>query len=986
MGVTIRNSSRSSHAGAAHAEGPIEGNRRMTPFALRKQRSSIYLGLCGFLAPLLATGVQAAENSQALFQKVFGDAAKLDPTMVAKVKAAPPGQRFYVDRNGDGKNEEVWFIDTSPRHTPATQPLLVKVVDEDGDLDSYKGPDQDNDLYIADYNADGTVDSIIDYADKHGDQALHEMGIYFYESDHPFFGNDVLRVWWARDDGGDHLLWSDANYNYDQNLSQYHCHFSGDETFVAFGLREDGKEWRSAYEDPFLFWDPDKDLCSEVALRVESRADHVESIRWSFDADDDAYGRRTHDYDFSVTAVAAEGRPITIDPGLLTSTRLRGRPTQGWLRRDRAMEFARQAPWAKALLTWDEMNANTEEDVQRDPHERWEGVIAYGSKGFPQVGGPSCSPLNKRNELAMSPVRRRPDSGRAAMRLYYDSTDRRLHLCGAGEGWLDVDYNLDGTIDAAYRYFDDNGDGLFDRRSVDIDGDGKVDFEWPMNPRHVQYVELEWRQLMSFYKSSLSKTMQEDRAFIDAARTLMPELASDPVARYFVNDLAGWMPQTHLGEYMRSSLGGARFYMDLIRDRAFAALKGKYGTQAAWAAMEASYAAGDYAIAADQVLDTLASGARTADIRQFGAFTRRVTLELGNAESPARPDWPIALPVAHIRRVADDFNPDNCAVVAGERYVEWREIPHQVDCVDSSIGAELTFLADLPAKGSTTYFLYYSPDGKRDGGFPRRTGMAQDWVPSNIGWESNRGAYRAYGGQFDFYGKKTDRLVYDSIGSSSYHSEVAWGIDALEVGKTSGLGGLTMYVGDKTYAIQNPGGDGHVKFSRRQLVQGPVRAAVEIIASDIVPDKPEIAVRLVCIIYAERQESEILAYVDGAETGETVLAPGMVKLARESAFSKLKAGYFGTWGWQDEAIGDIGMAVVLPAGRVGKLLDLNEERRALCQTQSGRLRFWILGDWRRGREFPVAFEVHGFEAEVGKLASLLRKDVTVSLGEVEKVK
>jgi hypothetical protein len=54
--------------------------------------------------------------------------------------------------------------------------------------------------------------------------------------------------------------------------------------------------------------------------------------------------------------------------------------------------------------------------------------------------------------------------------------------------------------------------------------------------------------------------------------------------------------------------------------------------------------------------------------------------------------------------------------------------------------------------------------------------------------------------------------------------------------------------------------------------------------------------------------------------------------------------------------------------------------------QNARLRYWILGDWRRGRQFPVSPEVHGFEAEVGKLASLLQREVTVSLGEVEKMR
>jgi hypothetical protein len=933
-------------------------------------------------------------KSQALFQRVFGDAARFDPAMVAKVKAGKPGQRFYVDRNGDGRNDEVWFIDTDPRHGRSdlnplgkdVQPLLVRVIDEDGDLDA-QGPDLDSDLYVADYKADGSVDAIIDYADHNGDQALYEMGIYFYVSHHPFFGDDVLRVWWGRDDGGDHQLWYDVNYNYDQGLCQYRCHFSGDETFVAFGLRADSKEWLSAWENPFLFYDPDKDWCSEVVLRVEGQADQVRSIRLSFDADDDAYGRRTHDYDFSITTHAAPDKPLSIDPKLLISTKLRGILTQGWLDRDKALEWAVHAPWSQACLTWDEMNANTEENVRHDPHERWEGVIAHGSKDFQQVGGPPCSVFNKRYEIMKAPRTPRAGEGPARLRLYYDTTDRRLHLYGANEGWLNIDWNLDGKLDATYRYVDDDGDGVFDRRLVDIDGDGKVDFDWPMNPKHASPVELERGRLCPFYKYTLPKAIHESQAFIDAARAVMPELTADPVAKFFLDDLPKWMPQTHLGEYMRSSAAGARFYLDLIRDRAFAALKVRLGEKAEWKLIERQYAQGDYGDAGGNLLKTFADS-RPTDTRPFGDFTRRVTFRVSNPGWPEKQDWPVAVPLRDIQRVASDFNPDNCAVVAGERYIDWREVPHQIDAADVGIGPELSFIAaSLPPVAESTYYIYYSPQGKRDKSFARRTGSAEDWVPPNIGWESNRGAYRAYWGQFDFFGKKTEDLVYDNIGTKSYHGEVEWGIDALHVGTASGIGGLTLYLDGKPFLVQNPVGKGNVKFVKKRLVKGPVRAAIEIDASNIVPDHPEITVSMLCISYADRQESEIRARVSGTEGKAVLLAPGLVKLSREKTFSEPRAGFFGAWGWQEDAIGDIGMAVMTAPGQVQKVIELNDERRMPCRlSEDGKLRYWILGDWRRGRQYPIAPNVGVFKTEVTQLAGLLNREPTMTVLATEKLK
>ena len=44
----------------------------------------------------------------------------------------------------------------------------------------------------------------------------------------------------------------------------------------------------------------------------------------------------------------------------------------------------------------------------------------------------------------------------------------------------------------------------------------------------------------------------------------------------------------------------------------------------------------------------------------------------------------------------------------------------------------------------------------RAGHRPEAVAWAHDWVPPNIGWESEKIAYRVYWGQFDFFGKKGD--------------------------------------------------------------------------------------------------------------------------------------------------------------------------------------------------------------------------------------
>lgn len=933
------------------------------------------------------------EVRQKLFERVFGDAAKLDPATVKKVKALKPGERHWVDRNGDGKHEEVWYVDTAARHMEKTRPVLVRVIDEDGDLDAHKGGDLDSDLYVVDWKADGIVDSVVDYVDTDGDGDLDEMGIYYFRAKYGYIGGPALLVWWGRDDGDDNLLWYDVSYTYSQRLCQYRCHFSGDEHFVEFGIRDGLDKWVPIFENPFLFYDPDKDTCAEVVLRISGHEQHVESIRYSFDVDDDAFGRRTHDYDFSITALAPGTRwfdkkqqrglsDLTLPAEMMQTHELRGVATGPWMKRECALKWANETTWPKAVLTWDEMNANTDTNVKRDPHERWEGVIAHSSEHFPQIGGPPCSPLNKRNEVALQPI--------DGLTLYYDPTDRKLHLRGANEGWLHVDYNLDGKIDAKTTYIDADKDGVFEKRQIDVDADGTPEFTWAMKPEAVKDMPLAWDKLKTFYKPALDKALADSQVFIDAAKGAIAKKTgkaeTSPIETFWQTKLEAWMPETHLGRRMRKTPAGARLYLDLLRDRLLADLKKHFGGEGAWGKLETTYASGDYAKAAEVLLKEVAKGAAPVDARRFRDFTHRIPLTFDNSKHGQRDDWPVTIPVKVISAVAGEFNVENCVVVAGDRWIDYRPIPHQVDEIDASVGKELSFIVDLPAKASTTYWLYYSPKGKSDVTYAKKTSTAEDWVPPNIGWESNRCAYRAYWGQFDFFGKKTEDLIYPSIGKKSYHSEVAWGIDALHVGETSGLGGLMLCEGDKTYRVFNPAGKGNVKFIKRQVVSGPVRAAVEIVASNITPSNPNLSVRIQCRIYAERQETELCVTVAGAK-GEVVLASGQNKLPREQPFANLAKGYVGAWGWQEPVIGEIGMGTVFdPKCAVGRL-DLPEERYVkLKTTDGGKLRCWIIGDWRRGRQHPVAPNAQNWERELAALGALLLSEVRPSIGKLEKVR
>ncbi|MBN2327686.1 MAG: hypothetical protein JXR73_11085 [Candidatus Omnitrophica bacterium] len=433
---------------------------------------------------------------QRLFEKVFGDYVKLDPELHQQVAGSEPGKRFYVDADNDGRPDEVWFIDEDSRHPRKYRPLLVRAIDEDGDLERDGAPDRDSDLYIADWKADGSVDAVLDYTDADGDGDLDEMGMYFFGGSANYFQEPVLRVWWSKDVGDDNLLWYDVGYTYDQRLCQNKTHFGGDELFVSFALPLNGDRWIPFFENPFLFYDRDGDGVAEEVLRLSGVGMDVESIRYSFNADNDATLQAPRDFDVSISAWAQGAAPkpapnqrgrsnLQLDESMTESIELRGIPSALFLAYQSAPDFVKPVRWERLLLTWDEIDLNVDaQSNYEESHERWEGVIAHGADDFPQIGGPSCGPFNKRYELISSAPH--------PIQIYYHPSDRRIHLKNAERAWMLVDIDFDRIADMRYELTDQNQNGYIDRCELDIDADGTIDDAWDLDDENVEELEWSW--------------------------------------------------------------------------------------------------------------------------------------------------------------------------------------------------------------------------------------------------------------------------------------------------------------------------------------------------------------------------------------------------------------------------------------------------------------------------------------------------------------
>jgi hypothetical protein len=112
------------------------------------------------------------------------------------------------------------------------------------------------------------------------------------------------------------------------------------------------------------------------------------------------------------------------------------------------IDVAMHYPAQQSGFTWDEARTVF----------RWEGQFwIFEREYMPNTGGPTMR-WNMRREYSAKPSKER--------RLYYSDVDKRYHLLGASEGWLEVGHLVSNEKDLEFRYFDSDGDGYLDTTQV----------------------------------------------------------------------------------------------------------------------------------------------------------------------------------------------------------------------------------------------------------------------------------------------------------------------------------------------------------------------------------------------------------------------------------------------------------------------------------------------------------------------------------------
>jgi hypothetical protein len=433
-------------------------------------------------------------------------------TPLTPYRLAPPPLGFkpkYIDLNGDGKPDAIESV------TLNNIPILW--IDDDGDMkqDDLEG-DTDNDCLLIDRNKDGKFgswgDLIIDWIDTDEDGKADLQVIAEYPDSLPD------KVWpnghymWVLDTDGDQVFnyvnWNTLKlHNWDRvGTSNFYTDYSGNSAFIKIHAYTNSIEDLSLnWENPFLFYDPDGDGLSEMAIRlVDSPRNYdgvldgknvqltrlsgkIDWVSLAVDMDNDTQPGNEFDFDFTVSF---RGEGFDYTDQIHKMNHLRGLPEADKFFMDprfRQLEHLTYADHDAAYNLifnrgkWKAVWFVYDED---DDCKRWERVELYDPKDPFKIGAGKGGIDNNSQADAAGDRGEWDLDASGNGRLYISRFDGRLHLYGAEWGCWRIDkdattyqgydrkwLNKEPQKFATVKYSDKDNNGFFDFIEYDLDGD-----------------------------------------------------------------------------------------------------------------------------------------------------------------------------------------------------------------------------------------------------------------------------------------------------------------------------------------------------------------------------------------------------------------------------------------------------------------------------------------------------------------------------------
>lgn len=450
------------------------------------------------------------------FCSVADDASESAKALIKQFRPAPPppnGKVTYQDLNGDGKPE---LLRTTMNGFP------IQWIDDDGDMkEGDVAGESADDCLMVDRNRDGDYggpsDLMVKYADENGDGRADVMMIAENGrlSDTEWGPGHFMIVIDTDQDGVlNNIDWKTMTVQCWERVGQcgFYSDYVGKSLFIkahasTFCIRDLRYNW----ENPFLFYDPDNDGLTEMAIRFldnwktypepesgyPADGNMPDSMRrmeftkkicgayLTFDLDNDNEPGNEFDYDMTLRFT---GPGFDYQDQIHHFKRLQGPPEADryfydprWRHltelaypdHDAAWNLIfKRGKWSSVWFAFDE-----DHDCKR-----WERVELYDPLD-PFKAGPEKGGLDNNVQADRSGDRGEWDiDGSGGGKLYISRFDGRIHLYGAEWGAWRIDqdatyfqgWNNVKDIPKAFatiKYTDTNNNGFFDKIEYDMDGD-----------------------------------------------------------------------------------------------------------------------------------------------------------------------------------------------------------------------------------------------------------------------------------------------------------------------------------------------------------------------------------------------------------------------------------------------------------------------------------------------------------------------------------
>jgi hypothetical protein len=459
----------------------------------------------------------------------------------------------FIDLDNDGDPDVMKY--TTANGFP------VQWIDDDDDMKvtDIEG-DTDNDCLMVDVNKDGKYgsysDAIIDWADTNNDgkadiQIFSEF-VSEKDKDKPWGpGHFMVNMDLDKDNILNYIDWNTFTIRcwIHDGKSDFFEDYSGNTLFLKIHASPQNiNDLRLNWENPFLFYDVDKDGLTECAFRLLDRPTYgkpgdkfltnltgkIDYVTMAYDLDNDNSPGNPFDFDMTITF---RGGGFDYMDQVHPFKNLRGLPAADQYFMDprirQLTEFIypdhakardlifNRGKWNEAWLVYDE----------DDDCERWERVELLDPKEPYTIGArkgglddnPQSDPVGDRGEWDLD------NSGNG--NLYISPLDGKIHLFGAETGHWRVDQNaffyqgmgglydgygpvrtpVDPKVFPMISYKDTDNNGFFDTIYYDLDGDKVVDFTFSLKDLGIsdmaEVLKINTMQYADF--SKLDKTVSE---------------------------------------------------------------------------------------------------------------------------------------------------------------------------------------------------------------------------------------------------------------------------------------------------------------------------------------------------------------------------------------------------------------------------------------------------------------------------------------------